>query len=135
MLSDPAPSQFVVLEGAIQQPLLAELRAAVAPLLARHAELHREGDQPHWDLEEDADGRSSPSAQRLQTIMEPGWFDPALLGFLNLEATNRAAADITGCEDPAQLSAAGLAILLGHAEEHCLAFHRGNRSSSRCVAS
>ena len=81
-----------------------------APLLARHADLHRKGDQPHWDLEEDGDGRSTPSAQRLQTILEPGWFDPALLDFLNLESTNRAAADITGCDDPAQLSAAGLAI-------------------------
>ena len=95
---------FVLLHGAIEQPLLGELQAAVQPLLAHYT--------------------GSGRVRRHQTVLEPDWFQPAFLGFLNLERTNRAAAEIIGVDHPSELSACGLALLMGHDEEGTLGWHR-----------
>ena len=99
---------FVLLKGAISQPVLARLRDAVRPL-----QMHQ------------AAGKTE-SPQRHQTCLEPKWFQHAFIDFLNVEATNRAAAEIIGVDHPSKLvgGASLLAVLLGHREEHCLRWHR-----------
>jgi ectoine hydroxylase-related dioxygenase (phytanoyl-CoA dioxygenase family) len=121
---------YVLLRGAIPPPLLARLQDAVAPLLARHREMFppatadgagtnaAAATPEHWPA------NRNTSAQRHQTVLEPAWFAPAFVDFCNLEATNAAAAEIIGVRDPAQLQFAGLGLLLGHVEEHCLGWHR-----------
>ena len=69
-------------------------------------------------------GAGSDGVRRHQTVLEPDWFHPAFLRFLNLEQTNKAAAEIIGVDDPADLSACGLALLMGHGVEGTMGWHR-----------
>jgi len=96
---------FVLLRGAIEQPLLDTLQGAVQPLIAQHT-------------------GTGGGVRRHQTVLEPDWIHPSFIDFLNLERTNRAAAEIIGVDDPSQLSACGLALLMGHDEEGILGWHR-----------
>ena len=87
------------------QPLLRALQAAVQPLLAAHF-------------------AGETGSQRHQTILEPNFFQPEFLEFLNLETLNHAAAEIIGVDHPASLSFSGLALLMGHTEPTALNWHR-----------
>jgi hypothetical protein len=113
-----AEQGFVVLRGAIPAPLLSELRVAVRPLQAAQA------------------AGKTESPQRHQTCLEPAWFQHAFIDFLNLEANNRAAAEIIGVDDPAELcgGASLLAVLLGHDEDHCLQWHRDHGERGQTTA-
>jgi hypothetical protein len=96
---------YVLLRGGIPQPLLRALQAAVQPLLAAHF-------------------AGETGSQRHQTILEPNFFQPEFLEFLNLETLNHAAAEIIGVDHPASLSFSGLALLMGHTEPTALNWHR-----------
>ena len=83
----------MVLRGAIEQPLLGELQAAVQPLLAHYT------------------GRGR--VRRHQTV-RARLASPVVSQLLNPEQTNQAAAVIIGVDDASELSACGLALLMGH---------------------
>ncbi len=93
---------FVQLRGVISADLLAGLRQGLDPLLEKRDSL---GDRP----------------TRCQTILEPETFHPSFAEFLDLDATNHAAAEIIGTD---QLMFAGLACLLGCAEHVVCRWHR-----------
>jgi hypothetical protein len=96
---------YVLLRNAIPPLLLDELQAAVQPSLAAHKR-----------------GHTKP--QRHQTVLEPHYFQPAFLDFLNLPPINPAAAEIIGVNDASMLTFVGLALLMGHTEHTALNWHR-----------
>ena len=93
---------YVLLEGAIDDELLADLRVAVQPL--------------HKELE-----AGKASSYRKQTVLKPDVFHRAYIDFLNLEIYNEAAHEILEDDDP---MFSGQACLTGSLEQRICGWHR-----------
>eukprot|EP01052_Picozoa_sp_SAG31_P025482 SAG31_NODE_2235_length_6123_cov_2.723274_10_plen_89_part_00 len=65
---------FVLLQGAIEQPLLGDLQAAVQPLLAHHTCTR---------------GAGGGAVRRHQTVLEPAWFHPAFIEVISVQLLSR----------------------------------------------